>query len=238
MSSTEFKFSSVVFFGRGIDEYVKMFDLDLPDLRGKHVLDCAAGPAAFACQAADASINVVACDPLYAHQAEALRPIVDQHAASVLQKQLANPDIFHKELTHTSERRKQMEVFLEDFAQPHAPPRYVAAALPSLPFPNQSFDIVLLGNLLFIYSDIASGGMLEQSPFDYDFHSRAIAEMLRVCRGELRIYPLQGPTQLRQHAYLTPLMQECEKRHQKAEILPVTQRDIIGAEYMLRIEIG
>jgi hypothetical protein len=50
-ANTGFCFDKVAFFGRGVNEYVKMFDLDLDSLSGKIVLDCCAVPAAFALEA-------------------------------------------------------------------------------------------------------------------------------------------------------------------------------------------
>jgi hypothetical protein len=229
----KFQFVRVVFFGRGLAEYVDMFDLDLSRLKGKRILDCAGGPAAFAKQAADAGIEVVACDPLYAETPEKLRQIVDSDAASVAMKQEANPQTLHANYVRTPERRKSMAVFLEDFAaSPEG--RYVPARLPALPFADNSFDFVVSGNLLFIYSDIASGGMLDGSPLDLEFHSRSIAELLRITRHELRIYPLQGAN-ARGHTYLAPLMEECAAQGHAASVVPVKQRDLIGAENMLRI---
>ncbi len=48
----KFDFEGVVFFGRCINEYVDMFNLDLNSMRGQQVLDCSSGPAAFAVDAA------------------------------------------------------------------------------------------------------------------------------------------------------------------------------------------
>jgi hypothetical protein len=52
-------FGLVVFYGRDIDEYAAMFNLDLDAMQGKTVLDCPAGPAAFAKQGADRGIKII-----------------------------------------------------------------------------------------------------------------------------------------------------------------------------------
>ncbi|HEY9791599.1 MAG TPA: hypothetical protein V6D22_14445 [Candidatus Obscuribacterales bacterium] len=229
----KFEFARVVFFGRGLGEYVDMFNLDLNGLKGQRVLDCAGGPAAFAKEAAQAGIEVVACDPMYAETADKLRHVVDSDAAAVTVKQQANPQTLHTNYVSTSERRKSMEIFLQDFA---AAPRgrYVSGRLPTLPFDDNSFDFALSANLLFIYSDIASGGMLESSPLDLEFHLRSTTELLRIARKELRLYPLQGAN-AKGHAYLAPLMDECTAQGHLASVVPVRQRDLVGAESMLRI---
>lgn len=230
----EFKFSRVVFFGRSISEYVDMFDLDLEQLRGLAILDCAAGPAAFAAEAAAQSIHVTACDPMYEHTLPELRAMVDAHAEAVRARQIEMMDLFHNEVVSVSDRRIAMEVFLNDFEQGKRVGRYQTCTLPTLPFPDQAFEIALSGNLLFLYSDTESGGMLEGSPFDYEFHRRSIFELVRLVKRDVRIYPLQGP-RVTTHKYIEPIIAECRKDGLKAEVLPVAQRDIIGAENMLRI---
>jgi hypothetical protein len=58
--------------------------------------------------------------------------------------------------------------------------RYVAAALPHLPFPDRHFRLALSSHLLFVYPD----------SLDVDAHFTAIMELARVTEGEVRIYPL------------------------------------------------
>ena len=54
----------VSFFGRSLAEYVQFFALDLPALKGRDVLDVAAGPASFTAEACARKIDAVAADPL------------------------------------------------------------------------------------------------------------------------------------------------------------------------------
>lgn len=58
--------------------------------------------------------------------------------------------------------------------------RYVPVTLPSLPFRNEEFDIVLSAHFLFMYSD----------RLDYQFHIETLNELLRVTKEEIRIFPL------------------------------------------------
>jgi hypothetical protein len=48
-----------------------------------------------------------------------------------------------------------------------------------LPFADRKFDLTLVSYLLFAYQD----------RFDYEFHRDSILEIMRVTRGETRIYP-------------------------------------------------
>ena len=69
--------------------------------------------------------------------------------------------------------------FLEDFEAGKRDGRYQTAALPDLPFGDDTFDIALSSHFLFLYSD----------HFDTGQHVANISEMLRVA-AEARIFPL------------------------------------------------
>lgn len=230
----KFDFDGIVFFGRCINEYVSMFNLDLSSMRGQQILDCSAGPAAFAFEAAGMGIQVTACDPLYVNDVATLKTIVDDHSAIVYEKQKAAMSLFHPEVVSVPQRRKAMEMFLKDFVQGKLIGRYVPGILPNLPFASNQFDTTLCANLLFLYSDITSGGMLQNSTMDYNFHSKALHELLRVTKKDVRIYPLQAPS-LSEHQYLPRIMKELTDEGYKCELIPVQQRDIIGAEKMLQV---
>ncbi|CAN5575087.1 SAM-dependent methyltransferase [soil metagenome] len=230
----KFDFEDVVFFGRCIDEYVAMFNLDLEAMRGQQILDCSSGPAAFALEAAAMGIHVTGCDPLYVNDVATLRNIVDDHSAIVYEKQKAAISFFHPEVVSVPQRRKAMDKFLKDFVQGKLIGRYVPGVLPNLPFASNQFDTTLCANLLFLYSDIASGGMLQNSNMEYKFHSKALHELLRVSKKDVRIYPLQGPN-VSEHHYIPRIMKELSDEGFKCELTPVKQRDIIGAEMMLQV---
>lgn len=52
--------------------------------------------------------------------------------------------------------------------------------LPSLPFKDEAFDMVVSAHFLFMYAD----------RLDYEFHLTALNELLRVTKEEIRIFPL------------------------------------------------
>jgi len=72
-----------------------------------------------------------------------------------------------------------METFLADFDAGKRQGRYVAAALPCLPFADGVFDLALSSHFLLLYSAHLSTA----------FHLQALQEMLRVSR-EVRVFPL------------------------------------------------
>src|SRR5690606_28158710 len=58
--------------------------------------------------------------------------------------------------------------------------RYVPVTLPSLPFKDAEFDILLSAHFLFMYAD----------RLDYQFHISTLNELLRVTKEEIRIFPV------------------------------------------------
>ena len=58
--------------------------------------------------------------------------------------------------------------------------RYVPVTLPSLPFKDDEFDLILSAHFLFMYAD----------RLDYPFHLSTVKELLRVSKEEIRIFPL------------------------------------------------
>ena len=72
-----------------------------------------------------------------------------------------------------------MREFLRDYDHGKRNGRYVAAALPDLPFASSSFDIALCSHLLFFYA----------ANFSLAFHQHAVDELCRVAR-EVRVFPL------------------------------------------------
>ncbi len=83
----------------------------------------------------------------------------------------------------TPERRNELRAqavarFIDDItSRPHA---YLAARLPWLPIRDRAAQLVLSSHLLFTWSD----------ELGVDWHRAALAEMLRVTRREVRVFPL------------------------------------------------
>ncbi|MHB2022772.1 MAG: methyltransferase domain-containing protein [Mycobacteriales bacterium] len=167
---------------RSLDEYLAMFALDADGLPDK-VLDCPGGAASFGAEARACGIDVTSVDPVYAADKvwlathavdEAVRG--NKHTASTVDAYVWT--FFSDVNDHLQRRLRAAEVFGADLRG--ASGRYVAAALPMLPFHDASFDLVLSSHLLFVYAD----------RLDAEFHVAAVRELVRVCRGEVRIFPL------------------------------------------------
>ena len=142
---------------------------------GKRILDCPAGPASFTQELTALGEQAVACDPLYRFAAGQIAARVDEtHPVMVAGMEAERERFVWTDAgspARLGERRLAiMRRFLADYRAGLAHGRYVAAALPALPFGADEFDLALCSHLLFLYSAQLSA----------DFHLAAIGEMLRV----------------------------------------------------------
>ena len=178
-----FTLNDVVPWGRSYDEYVRMFALEEPDLRLR-IIGCADGPASFNAEAARRGVRVVSCDPLYAFAAAAVRERIEATSPEILEQTRKNAATFvWNTIASVDElgivRMAAMSKFLDDYERGLEERRYVAAALPDLPFQQGAFDLALCSHFLFLYSE----------RLGRDFHVDAARELCRVA-GEVRIFPL------------------------------------------------
>ncbi|MBE9007407.1 class I SAM-dependent methyltransferase [Fortiea sp. LEGE XX443] len=219
----------VVFFGRTLSEYVKFFDLDLSQWQKCRILDCPAGAASFVAEVHQMGIDAVACDLLFNLDETNLRAKGQADLAHVMER-LAdvthnyNWD-FYQNIEKLNEcRHTALENFLADYPNGRQVGRYIQTVLPKLPFSDRSFDLVLSGHFLFLYSDC----------FDYAFHWQTILELYRVCSQEVRIYPLQGKD-AQPYAFLNNLINDLNNAEIAAEIVDVPWEFLKGSNQMLRL---
>ncbi len=199
------------FFGRLARDYHAMFGVELASLRGQRILDCPAGPGSFVAEAAAAGVDAVGVDPLYEHDAHELRRRCEQDIAHTVQA-MADHGGAYSDLNlrdYADHKRAALELFLGDYDAGRRAGRYVAASLPHLPFADRSFDRVFSAHLLVTYSDLASGGIMPSSPFTHAWHLAAAAELMRVARHEVRLYPTTTRTDpARRHPYIEAIVAE------------------------------
>jgi len=173
----------VVPWGRSADEYCHMFALSQADLSGR-ILGAGDGPASFNAELTAKGFKVVSFDPIYELSAQTISQRVEEtchdmirqvkeDAAGFVWSRFANPDELGKA------RLKAMEIFLADFECGKQQGRYITGSLPTLPFEDNQFDLVLCSHLLFLYSQQLSR----------EFHLQSIQELCRVGK-EVRIFPL------------------------------------------------
>jgi len=218
---------TVSFFGRTLEEYSRFFALDPAALRGRAVLDVAAGPSSFTAEAHRRGVDAVAVDPLYDRpQAELATQVREDYARMFFQMR-AKPRLFHlKSFASLDEaeadRRAAASRFLADYEGNARHGRYVRASLPLLPFLDGAFDLVLCAHLLFIYA----------VRFDFAWHVAACAELARVSNGEVRIHPVCG-VDGKPYAELDPLRGELGALGITSAVVRVNYEFFVGSTSML-----
>ncbi len=159
-----------------------MFSLVEGDLCGR-ILDCPGGASSFTVEASDLGAHVIAVDPVYAMSTSALQEQASTQPARGSAHTAAGSDRyvwdFYGNLEgHRQVRKESAALFAHDF-EVHRE-RYMPASLPVLPFGDRQFDLVLSSHFLFTYAD----------RLDWSFHYQSLVELNRVCRGEVRVFPL------------------------------------------------
>lgn len=179
----------IIVSSRPYEEYRAMFGLTDAEVLAGPVLDCPGGAGAFAAEVRARGGEVVSADPAYATPpaelversrtgfAHGLR-YLDENADSYVWTWFRDPADLR------ARRGAALEAFAADYAGPDE--RYVAAALPDLPFRARRFHLALCGYLLFSYPD----------HLDEAAHEAALRELLRVA-GEVRVYPLMDTSYVR-----------------------------------------
>lgn len=219
----------IAFFGRTYSEYLSMFGLNEQLLRQGAILDCPAGASSFAAEAHKLGFDVAACDILYNHSVDELIEKCKKDIQHVFEKFDEAEHLYvWKYYKNKDEvialRNKALKLFAEDFPVGFREKRYVEAELPHLPFPDKSFSIVLSGNFLFLYGN----------RLDLDFHKACIKELIRVCSGEVRIFPLVG-LDAKPYPYLNDILSFFDYSGIKAKIVKVPFEFQKGANKMMKI---
>jgi hypothetical protein len=171
----------IVLLGRTFEEYRRYFLPKPEELIGKDVLDVAGGVSSFCAEANARGIRVTSFDPIYSLPAEQIAERSEPDLESVYHT-IGSVPTYRWNYYKTPERMREFReraysIFLSDYKE--HPERYVAGELPSLPFPDGSFDLTLVSYFLFAYEERLT----------YEFHRDSILEVMRVTRGEARIYP-------------------------------------------------
>jgi hypothetical protein len=173
----------IIVSSRPYDEYRAMFGLTDAEILAGLVLDCPGGAGSFAAEVRDRGGRAVCADPAYTTPPEELVEGAKAGFERGLRYLDENRDsyvwTFFRDVDDLVARRgAALDRFAEDFRGPDE--RYVAAALPALPFPDGAFRLALSGYLLFAYPD----------HLDDAEHEAGLRELLRVAREEVRLYPL------------------------------------------------
>lgn len=212
--------------GRTFEEYIAFFDLDATMMKHKRVLDCPSGASSFVAQANRQEIFAQGCDILYSYDRDALY----ERGQKSIEKIYAdtswmaeNSFSFYRSIErHREHRTEALRQFYEDYN----PDTYHVATLPSLPYDDDDFDLVLSSHLLFVYDD----------RLDKTFHEKAVEEMLRVGK-EVRIFPLVDYKNSRQglEKHLSPYAYHIAEKF-GGEIIEIAFEFQKNARYMMKIQ--
>lgn len=178
-----FKLNSVVPWGRNFSEYKAMFMLTDEDLQ-KKIAGFGDGPASFNFEADKMGMNVTSYDIVYQFSKVELQNRIEEVRGIVMEQMAENMDNYvWKNIKSLDEleriRMSAMNMFLEDFEIGKAEGRYVYHNLPDrVNKDDNTYDIGLSSHFLLMYTDLG-----------YDFHIKAISEVMRVCK-EVRIFPV------------------------------------------------
>jgi hypothetical protein len=225
-----FRLDQVVPWGRSFEEYQRMFALRDDEL-GLRIAGCGDGPAGFNAEATRRGARVVSCDPIYRFSASQIRERIAVTREEVLDQTRCNAGDFVwdgiRSVEELGERRMAaMTEFLNDYDRGRAEGRYLAAALPALPFAHATFDLALCSHLLFLYTAQLGEG----------FHRSAVREMCRVA-AEVRIFPLIA-LDGRPSPFIERTLDEVGDAGFDATIETVAYEFQRGANRMMRIRAG
>lgn len=214
-----------LFSARPLAEYRAMFALTDQDLSGQ-LLDCPGGAASFTAEVCAAGSEATAVDVAYQHPPAELAALARSEAERGNGYLAGNASryvwsYFHDLTGHDQARRDAAEGFARDITA--RPQRYLAAALPHLPFEDRSFDLVLSGHLLFTYTD----------RLDSAFHLQALLELVRVTRAQVRVFPLLEHTGRTDEQLLDHLRAQLAESGIDSEVRPVSYEFQRGGNQML-----
>lgn len=207
--------------GRTYEEYAAMFGVD--ELSGR-VLDCGSGVSSFVVEARERGIDAIGVDPTYTDSRGTLatdaRRARRDNVAQLSEKRDRYVWSFYGGLDERGDYlERASERFLDNF--PDGP--YVAAGLPELPFRDDTFDLAVSGNLLFLYDD----------RLDLEFHVAAVQELARVA-DEVRVFPLASLDRT-QSQYVEPCLEKLRAAGHTPELRDVSYEFQPGATTVLVI---
>lgn len=222
-----FTLNQVVPWGRNLEEYRRMFSLTEKELHRK-ILGCADGPASVNAELHQRGEEYVSLDPVYRFSAQQLEERIAATAPVIAEQLKKNRtdylwDYYTSPERLVQVRREAMNIFLRDFEQHHATERYVTGALPTLPFADRHFELVLCSHCLFSYSE----------QLDEAFHQQAMLEMCRVGR-EVRIFPLLEISGQRSR-HLNSVLKLLTERNIRFDIVTVDYEFQKGGNQLLRL---
>lgn len=221
------KLNEVAPWGRSLEEYKLMFNMNETDLN-KKILGCGDGPASFNSEMTALGYCVVSIDPIYQFSAAQIKQRIQATYEPIISQVRQN----HRRYVWNNFRNADdlgrsrlagMEKFLSDYETGKAAQRYLPQSLPGLDFADDRFELCLCSHLLFLYSEHLS----------LDFHISSIYELMRVS-PEVRIFPLVK-LDCERSPYIESVIQEFSSGSFRVQIQSVSYEFQKGGNQMLKI---
>ena len=217
----------VVLLGRTLDEYRRYFALELEKLRDKTILDVASGVSSFCAEANRLGLDVTAFDAIYHLPPDEIQRRceldLDQVTHAISRLKTYRWDFYQSPARLRQFRERAYRAFLDDYREQRGK-RYRPGRLPKLPFRDDQFDLTLVSYLLFVYED----------KLDYVFNQQSLLEILRVTRGEARLYPIVT-FEARRSSYLDRLKRDPDLRHVGFEEVQTDFEFLINSNCYVRV---
>jgi len=217
----------VVLLGRTLEEYARYFALDLDALCGRRILDVASGVSSFCAEAHERGLDVTAFDLIYDLPLENIAarcgPDLDHVLSAIGSLKTYRWDFYQDPARLRGFRERSYKTFLADYAL-HRGTRYKGGRLPHLPFTERTFDLTLVSYLLFAYED----------HLDYEFHKASLLELMRVTRGEARLYPIVT-FEAKRCVYIDRLKADPTLGHLGFEEVRTDFEFLVGSNWFLRV---
>jgi hypothetical protein len=184
MTPDKLELDDIIAIGRTLDEYSRMFDLRFSSLNNTQILDAGGGVSSFTAEACALGLDAKSADRVYKFIPEELEKKCVSDLSGMLSKlpdvrDNYNWDFYGNEAGLKKYREEAYNTFLADY-RIHRGIRYINTRLPGTVFTDREFDLTLVSHFLFLYDE----------HLDYNFHADAIAELIRITREEIRIFPI------------------------------------------------
>lgn len=210
----------------GKEDYQQMFALTEDDLN-KRILDYPGNLSTFNAQMYHDGFSVVSGDVAYDSQPDDIQPYIDEvfklHVGDLksLTNRLKDPSESNfNAIVDTWTVRKEM--FEKDYSAGYQQQRYRSMQLPTLPFPDHHFELLLCSDLVFHTKLLESNSVTD-----------CVSELCRVAE-EVRIFPLLNQAG-EISAALGPVMLYLQQKNFGVEVRQVAFEKIKGGNAMLRI---
>lgn len=226
-----FELKNIALVGRTYAEYEKIFRLEEFELKNESVLDAGGGVSSFCAEAACRGAKPVSGDRIYGLKPAELEKKSSQDLGNVMQslkgcEERYNWDFYKNPEGLFEHRRRAAEIFAADYEK-EGTARYVTAEFPNSPFLDNEFTLTLVSHFLFLYDE----------HLDYDFHRNTIEELLRVTRGEIRIFPLMN-LRWKPSEFVDRVINDIADSRIEMTVEKTSFEFIKGGDAMLRIKNG